>query len=324
MALFTEAWLPYIIPNKDNFFDNERFLSHGRNMNAFVENDKIHIAYKGGRPTITKNFKTDGTTILTSFLRTDIADEITLADYSTQVMHMPADELMRLPYDKKVDMFADSREAIGDEITKEGLWKVAPVDSAKTPVILIASGNANGTLDSYKQYTRANFMAIRAKLDDKYPGLAKKSYWGVIDTFAYLELITNDSILQTQYGNLVAAQLGKIFNLNDLGSSEFPPINMFGIWLYPDNRTAWYVDKDTKVAYGSTPTSGTHLKSCTIYVPNDTFAVALGSIKIYDRPNDPQKQADLWSLRQRAYVGSLGTTASNLEKAAAILRIPNV
>ena len=322
MALFTEAWLPYIIPNRDEFFSNRRFLSHGVNMNAFVENDKIHMAYKGGRRTIVKNFKTNGTTTLPFEVRTDIPDEIVLDNYSTAVSVIPADDMMRLPYDKKVDMFMDDRESIADELTKEGMHKIAPVNSVKTPVILVPNGNTVSLIDSYRIYTRDDFKVARAKLDEAYPGRMQQAYWCFMDVVAYLEFISNDDILKTQYGNIIGGMMGKIFDLNAIASSELPPINIHGIWIYPDSRNPWYVDVDTKVAYGAAPTVGAHLKGAVIYVANDTFATALGTISIFDNTKDPAKQADLWSLLQRAYIGPKGVTAANFTKAAAILRTP--
>ncbi len=313
--LIPDVWIDYLIGDEDEFFKNDRFLSHGKNVSAFVENDFINFAYKGGRPGITKNFNTNGTTQLPVFLRTDVPDKVQLDDYSTDQMVIPFKDMQLLPYDKKMSMMEDARMALIAEIAKEGMWKIGAVNSAKTPVLTTASTNTNGA-DGYEQLIRADFIRLRKALDAAYPGKANMTYWAVVDVDAYWDLITNDSILNAQWGYML--QAGKVFALNEL-----PVVNIAGFNLYADNRTPWYTNVTTKLAYGATITPGTHLKSAIFYADQESFFNALGSTELFDQNRHPGMQADLASFRTRAFVGPFGQTTANYKHVAAILRTVN-
>lgn len=314
--LIPDVWIDYLIGDEDEFFNNDRFLSHGKNLNAFVENDYINFAYKGGRPGVTKNFNTNGSTELPVFLRTDVDDKVQLDDYSTDQLVIPSKDMQLLSYNKKMSMMSDARLALIAEIAAEGLWKVGPVNGAKTPVITTPTTNTNGA-DGYEQLTRADFIKLRVALDKIYPGRAKMTYWAVVDVQAYWDLVTNDDVLKAQWGYMI--QAGKVYSVDEL-----PILNIAGFNIYADERTAWYSNVNTKLAYGATITPGTHLKSCLVYADQESFFTALGSTELFDQNRHPGKQADLASFRTRAYVGTMGATAANFKHLAAILRTPNV
>jgi hypothetical protein len=214
-----------------------------------------------------------------------------------------------------MSMMSDARLALLAEIAKEGMWKIGPTNATKTPVFTTPSTNTNGA-DGYEQLTRAEFVKMRKALDGIYPGKANLTYWAIVDVDAYWDLVTNDDILKAQWGYLL--QAGKVYALNEL-----PILNIAGFNIYPDNRTPWYTNVTTKLAYGATITPGTHLKSCVIYADQESFFTALGSTELFDQNRHPGKQADLASFRTRAYIGPFGATAANYLHMGAILRTVN-
>lgn len=315
MNLIPDIWIGYLIGDKEEFFNDDAFLADGVDLSYTVENDYVNFAYKGtdiDEGDIVEDFVTDGDSELETHVRTDTAEKYKLKAYSTPQLVIPYEEMQLLPYDKKVSMMDNARDAVRRKIATRGIYDIAPVNSAKTPVISIPSGNTNGG-DGYKQVTRADFITLRKLLDAKYPGLIGRNYKAIVDIDTYWDLVNNDSILAAQYANQVKA--GDILNT--------PMLSIANFIIMADNRTAGYTSVSAKLAFGATFTPGTHLKSVQVYFPKKTFATALGSTKLFSNPDDAGKQADVTSFRTRAYAGPWGETASNFKHAAAILRIPN-
>lgn len=311
--LLTEVWPGILIGDKDKFFENETFLSHGRNMNAFVENDRINFAYKGGRPGVTKNFRTDGTTKLPIFQRTDIPDYVDMDNYSTDVVQLPKVDLYALPYDKWSSLLDDSRAALQDRIATEGLWNIGPAaNAAKTPIVTTADGNAEAD-DGYEGITEVELKALRVKLDKQYPGRKNAEWFLVVDVSAYWQMVNTIAVLKEQWYRQTA---GNVF-------SDLPMLKLYNFMIWADDRTPWYKASDsTKYAYGAAYTVDTDFKSAVAYVRNETFVTGLGTTEVFDNLRDPETQSDMASFLTRAYIGPWGKTTANLELAGAILRKP--
>lgn len=317
--LIQSLWIDVLIGDKEEFFENDTFLSHGYNMNYAVENDEINFAYKGPRPGVTKNFRTDGTTQLPIHDRTDVPEKYGLDNYSTDQFMLPKVDLFGLPYDKKASLLEDSRLALVDSIASEGLWAISPLAhiAGQTPLVKADSANAAAT-DSYDLILEADIMALRIAIDKAYPGLKKAPWMLAVDTDAYWGLVKNSSILAEQYkynmkpGNIM---------------SEMPMLQIYGFTIWCDDRTAWYNhSSEQKIAYNATTpgyTVGTSWKSAVAYVPQKTFCTAIGTSEMFEKLRDPGTQADFVSFLTRAYVGPWGTTPANLKHVGAILRRPN-
>jgi hypothetical protein len=315
MPLIPSVWIPYFIGDSDQFFNDDTFLADGVSQQQYVNNDEINFTYKGtdmDEDDIVEDFTTDGTSELGIHMREDVPDKIAMTSFSTKQIVIPSDDMLLLPYDKKTSLFNNARAALKRRIAMKGIHLIAPVNSAKTPVILIPTGNTNGT-DGYKLVTRTDFITLRKLLDKKYPGKNKSTWKAMVSTDVYWDLIANDSILAAQYGQQIKP--------GDILTS--PVLNIANIMIYVDDRTAWYTDANTKLAYGSTPTPGTHLPSIQVYFPKETFINGLGATEFFSQEKHPGKQADLASFRTRAYVGPWGQTAGNFQHAGAILRRPN-
>lgn len=330
-GLLKELWIDLLIGDVENFFQNDTFLSHGVNMSYAVENDRINFTYKGPRPGITKNFRTNGTTTLPVYMRTDVPEYVTLDNYSTDQMVLPRVDLFALPYDKKQSLLQDMRNALVARIADEGIWDIGPAaNQATTPVLAVPTGNADAG-DGYDAITRTDIVTLRKALDKQYPGLKDAKWVLMLDVDAYWYLVDNDSLLNAQYANsapigaLLSRMQGNTGRTGVAGMSREPiPLEVANFTIMCDGRTPWYLHTNsTKIAYGGTVTPGTHFKSAIAYVEQLTFCTGLGTTELFDLPGEPSKQADLASFLTRAYVGPWGTTASNLRHAAALLRRPH-
>lgn len=326
-GLLAELWLDLLIGDTEEFFQNDVFLSHGVDMSYAVENDRINFAYKGPRPGIVKNFRSNGSTTLPVHDRTDVADYLDLDNFSTEQFMLPRVDLFALPYDKRQSLVADSRAALIDYIATEGMWNVAPpADSAKTPVIKTPSGNAENTTDNYKKITDADILTLRLELDKKYPGLKNANWMLAVDVNTYWDLVSTIGLLKDQYA--YKANRGNILSGDMSGNMRTPiPLEIYNFTLWADDRTPWYdASDDTKLAYNaSSPnyTVGTDFKSAFAYVPNLSFCTALGSAEVFETLRDAGKQADFVSYLIRAAITPWGQTAANLKYMGAILRIPH-
>jgi|GEM_PF-3106423 len=317
-GLLKELWIDLLIGDEAEFFENDTFLSHGMNMSYAVDNDRINFAYKGPRPAIVKNFRTNGTTELTSFIRTDVADHVVLDNYSTQKIVLPHVDLFALPYEKKNSLMVDARLALVASIADEGIWKIGPgSDTANTPIIVVDAANASAQ-DNYDSITRADIVKLRIEMDLKYPGLKSAEWFLMMDTNAYWQLLATDTVLQQQYG--FSSAVGMIMNTKSMPA--YIEIADFKIWR--DSRTPWYDATNVKLAYGATITPGTHRKSAIAYIRNETFCNALGSTEMFGPVISAGKQAEETSFLSRAYVGPWGVTAANFKYAGAIIRTPAV
>lgn len=328
-GLLKELWIDLLIGDVDEFFDNDHFLSHGANMSYAVDNDRIDFTYKGPRPNIVKNFRTDGSTELPVYLRTDVPEYIDLDNYSTEQMVLPRVDLFALPYDKKASLLDDMRRSLIDFIAEEGMWTVGPTaNAAKTPVIAAAAANADAG-DGYDAITRADIKNLRVLLDKQYPGLKNADWQLIVDVDAYWWLVDNDDVLKAQYQQSapIGVLLSKMNGGNKAMGREPIPLSIMNFTLYCDSRTPWYAAANsTKMTYNKTTpnyTDGTDFKSAVAYVPNETFCVALGSTELFEQNQHPGKQSDLASFLTRAYIGPWGQTASNFKHAGAILRRPH-
>lgn len=324
--LLREIWPGILVGDEETFFENNTFLSHGVNMNYAVDNDRINLAYKGGRPNIHVNFRTDGTTTLPIFDREDTPDFIEMDNFSTDRMILPKVDLYALPYNKWDSLLADARLALVESIAVRGMWKVGPQsDTAKTPIHVIDSGNPEAS-DAHKAILRKDIVALRIRLDNQYPGLKDAKWHLVVDNAAYWYLVDNDDVLKAQYAQ--NAPIGILLSRINGGASKAQgrepiPLEIGNFMLYADNRTPWYKASDsTKFALGASYNSATDFKSAIAYVENKTFCAGLGTTEMFDNLRDPGMQADLASFLTRAYVGPWGSTDANLMHAGAILRRP--
>lgn len=296
-----------LLVGKDNEFlyANQWFLQLAVNMNMYTENDQINFTYKGTIPNVTKN----PTYPLTLTNRTDTPDFIKLIPYASDEFIIPKIDLHALPYDKRASLLQDYRDAVMNEVVSEGIWNSSLYeDTADTPtVVATGAADANGN----KLVTGNDIIALRKRLDKRYPGLKNAAWHLVLDVESYWAIAATDPIIIGQQ-----TRNGSVGNVNTLG------INYHGFVLHCDDRTPWYGGAtDQRLAYGATPTLGTDSPSATAFVANRSFCSAIGSIDFFDNPRQSDVQADKGSFLIHAYVGAMSNDLeTNIKYMGAILR----
>lgn len=312
LSLYKQIWLADLISH--DFLELDWFLPHGKNYDPFVENDQINFQHKGALPDVVVNPLANSLYPLAISQRTDTPDFVELDNFATKPTRIYALETISLSYDKRQSVLQDHRNALIEAVGANGMWNISPTaNKASTPIIQTDNGNTNG--EAYKLITKNEIHKLRVALNKKYKTKRMDVPWVlVMDTESFWGMVNNDENLQTQY-----REQGSEGNV----SGAF--FKYYGFEIHEDNRTAWYSDVDTKLAYGSNIVQGTHLPSCIAYVKDKTFYTARGTVDMFGQEKEPTFQADVYSFLLRAKVDLFGkNAASNQEEwSGAILRTPN-
>jgi hypothetical protein len=322
-GLQKEFYSSMLVKVTDKFWNRAAFLGDGKSMTDLVktvrdQNAKdgyfqyINFPIQGGRPTITKNFRTNGTTTLSVYDRVDTPERIGLENYSTQQIMMPSVDLYTLAYNKWGDMLDETGQALTEDIAKEGIWKIAPPTNVpnKLPVFNVASTNPV-LEDGKKSITEADIMKLRNQLNVAYPALINAPWVLMVDTYSFSELVKNSNVLQQQQA--FKGLYGKV-------NSDLPAFKIWGFEIREEGDLPYYGGL-VKKALGSVPILADS-RSAVAYVKQKTYVVARGMTQTFSTLNDAGRQADFVSFLTRAYIGPFGENISNLMWAGAILRTP--
>jgi len=285
------------------FFENSTFLSHGINASSMIQSNPmgaryLHLPYLGERrgavkitdksqyPLPKKSVNNKGAVVELCYYSTCVREHCWFEDYGLQ-------------YDMKNLYGQQDRDALQDIIVEEGIWNVGPdKDLTNTPICCTPDTNPVGE-DGYYQITRKDILALRKKLDQRYPGKKNAKWCLILPVCAYWGLIENDEILKGQQMNL--GLIGAIYrNMDDMRG---PLLEIAGFELLCDDRTPWYDDQLCKLPYGSTPTEGTDLKSAIAYMKDESFVVALDQMKFFETLGDACEQNDQFSAAMPGYIG---------------------
>jgi hypothetical protein len=286
MPLNQSVWIPDL---KDNFYQDSVFLQDGADLSSYVDNDTINLQQAGADFAVQKN----PTYPLTATQRTDAPLSMTLDEYVVGGILVQDAETAELVYDKKMSIINNVRRRVTEEMGNIGQHAIAPTtntSSPKTPFIK----SSGAVVDGRKIVTKAD-MAAMAKAFDKLK-LPKKGRVCLMDADAFWNFIANDTTLQQQYS----------YNTTNLGVVNGEFVNYYGFEIRQREGSAYYTPSNsgttfTKMAYGAAP-GVNDLSAATFYIKKESFAVAMGSIKMYEQLGNPLLQGDLLSFRWRAII----------------------
>lgn len=300
-----EVWMGLLVgEDRSEFFKRDWFLRMGRNWQQYAENNVLHFTHIGAVPVVKKN----ATYPLSVAQRTDTADDVSMAYYSTDATRIPDVDLFALPYDKKDSILADHRTVIQDEIASEGIWNVSPFeDTSATPIVEATTGT--DLSDGHKPITRSSIATLRKRVNIEYPGLKNRRWVMIMDPVAFWNLIDSDTVIAQQMG----------YN-QKLGEVGVPMVKIYGFEIYEDARVPYY-DGTTKErkAFGSV-IGGTDLPMATVFVADHSFGLALGETKPFIEVSATY-QAEVISFKQHAIISPLSSDLeTNLKYVGGILR----
>lgn len=110
MALQTEIWLADIV---EPLFAQNTFAARSLNHSAFVNNRTVHVPNAGTPPAVEKN---RSSLPAAAAQRTDADLSYTIAEYTTDPVHITNAEEIELSYDKRQSVIAQMRSALADKV----------------------------------------------------------------------------------------------------------------------------------------------------------------------------------------------------------------
>lgn len=266
-GLNKEIWLPEIM---ENFYGDDMFLSEARNMDAFVENNKINLAEAGVNPDVLINYPGDVATAE----RADGAIEISLDTFDTENTLLKNAELVELSYDKRGSVMYGHRQALRMVNMQKAAYAYAPsVDGVYTPLIA-ATGDV---VDGVRAITFDDIIELASRFDDA--EIPSEGRILVLSTKHKAQLRKAD------------AKLAKdVFKEGEYEG--------FKIYTLAQKRMPRY-NKDTgdKVAYGAAPAATDTY--CSFAFHKDEVMRSKGDADMFVTLKDPVKRGDIIGFQLR-------------------------
>ena len=268
MALNKEIWLAEIM---EDFVPKTSWLAELRNMDAFVENNKIHLASAGVRPevVIDPNYPLDVSK------RDDVDNELSLKTYATKPTRIQRTEEIELSYDKLQSVIYGHKQALVEAVAKSAAYAIAPsANKADTP-LLPTSGAADG---GKNKITFGDILTLRKAFNEKNVPMEDR---------VLLLSPDHESDLLSEDKNLYKSIL-------DVNKSM-----LYGFKVYTySNLPNFKYDTAAKLAVGGNVTEN-HFAASIAFTKNEAMR-SLGTFEMFSEEKEPTYQADVVSFQVRA------------------------
>jgi len=266
-GLAKEIWLGDIM---EAFYPDSSFLNEARNMDQFVDNDKINLAEAGIEPSVLIN----NTTYPVPFaVRSDTPLDITLDYFDTEGTVIRNAELAELAYDKRSSIVAQHKNALLKKFAMRAIHAYAPAsDAALTPVIA-ASGNPWG---SFKSLSFSDILDMAAKFD-------------ALDVEGTRVLVLHP----VHFRQLVKEDMALVKDILNGGK------DLFGFKPYRYSKTPTFnKSSGAKAAFGAAAAPTTDTISSVVFIGNEVMR-ARGTFDMFERLNDPEQKGDIINFQMR-------------------------
>jgi hypothetical protein len=282
-GLLTEVWLGDLL---GKFWDNNDYLADGKNLDPFVDNDKINLQEIGASPNVQKNRSVYPVPMSQ---RADVPIALPLDDYSSDSTVIRDVETVALNYDKRKSVVQDHKDSLYGKIADDGIYNIAPTtNTAATPVIK-TTGSVS-SLTGLKTITDTDIAALALAWDKaKYPADGRVL---LVHPDAFWDFVNTNPVLKEQASK------------NGSGGTAT------GVWVYylgfiiKARVTTAYYNKTSlnKLAYGAVPGAGDAQASIAYLDKGRSFGRAMGTAEMYAKLKDPDQQGDVLNFRMRAMV----------------------
>lgn len=296
IGLYQEAWLTDL---REQFVEDDAFLMTGKNMDAFVEYDKINWAIAGGRPNV--NVNPSPGTALTPTVRTDTAGQAALDWLVTDPTIVTDIETISLAYDKRASVLLGHKDALRIKSANKILYKIGPATNTATSPVFASTGSVSAFLGSSKKSLDSKDISNMAtKFDDMLA--PKEGRVLVLPNDVYWDFVENNPVLKAQFG--YSSKQGVVTGV---------VIEYYGFKLLRRSDLPYYtLTSKNKIAYGATPASGDY-QACLAFVENYTWGRAMGTSKMYFQKDSPIYFGDITNfglhfgaeLIEQKYVGAI-------------------
>ncbi len=274
MALNKEVWLNQI---QEGFYPDDSFLQKLSNYDAFVENDKIHIASAGIDPKVLIN----NTTYPIAVVGRDDEDcKIELDKFETENTIVRRPDAIEYSYDKLESVIRQHRSTLRKAVTMKATHAIAPqVDTFDTPLVTTSGAEVNGRL----RLTFADILALKERFDDA--DIPQDRRYLVLHPKHVSDLLLEDMRLFKDLTNIKDGEPLKFAGFGCFSCSTMPTYSSEG-------------GKLTKVQYDGEAT--TAFASVAFYA--DEVFKADGEIYMYATYDDPKERATIVGFDKRSIV----------------------
>lgn len=274
MSLTKEIWLNQI---REGFYPNDSFLNKLTNYDAFVENDKIHIAVAGIDPKVLINNTTYPIAVVG---RDDDDCEISLDKFETENTIVRRPDAIEYSYDKLESVIRQHRNTLRKAVTMKATHAIAPQsDTPDTPLVTTSGANAQGRL----RLTFADILALKERFDDA--DVPQDRRYLVLHPKHVSDLLLEDMKLFKDLTNMRDGEPLKFAGFGCFSCSTMPTYATEGGAL-------------SKVAYGEDPTTAF---ASVAFCADEVFK-ADGDIYMYANYDDPQERATIVGFDKRSIV----------------------
>lgn len=273
MALNKEVWLNQI---REGFYPDDSFLQKLTNYDAFVENDKIHIASAGIDPKVLIN----NTTYPIAVVGRDDDCVFELDKFETENTIVRRPDAIEYSYDKLESVIRQHRSTLRKAVTMKATHAIAPqADTDDTPIVT-TSGEVAGTR---KRLTFADILALKERFDDA--DIPQDRRYLVLHPKHVSDLLLEDLKI-----------FKDITNIKDGEPLKFAGFGCFSCSTMPTYKTT--DDGLEKIEYGKTATD---MFASVAFYADEVFK-ADGDIYMYATYDDPKERATIVGFDKRSIV----------------------
>lgn len=274
MALNKEVWLNQI---REGFYPDDSFLQKLTNYDAFVENDKIHIASAGIDPKVLINNTTYPINVVG---RDDDDCVIELDKFETENTIVRRPDAIEYSYDKLESVIRQHRSILRKAVTMKATHAIAPQSNTDDTPLVTTSGDVTGTR---KRLTFADILALKERFDDA--DIPQDRRYLVLHPKHVSDLLLEDL---------------KIFkDITNIKNGE--PLKFAGFGCFSCSTMPTYGTSENglvKVEYGKTATD---MFASVAFYADEVFK-ADGDIYMYATYDDPKERATIVGFDKRSIV----------------------
>lgn len=275
-----EIWVGYII---ENLFKNNDFLNTCFDESEFVlDGSVVHIPQAGSKPATTKNRSSFPATTVR---RTDTDITYALDVYSTDPTQITNAEQREISYNKMDNVLGEHVSSLKETYADDLLYKWAPTALAyiiRTTGADSAASLSTGATGTRKMLVKENLKQAGALMNKL--NIPKSDRYALIPSDMYQEL-TSDATLMARDG----------VNGNELSLRDGAILKLYGFSILERSDSVVYTNASTPVPkVPGAATAITDNQSVICYQKN-AVAKALGSVKFFEKLNDPQFYGDVYS-----------------------------
>ena len=274
MSLNKEIWLSQI---REGFYPDDSFLKKLTNYDAFVEDDRIHLASAGIDPKVLIN---NTTYPIKAVDREDDDCVFELDKFETENTLIRRPEAIEYSYDKLESVIRQHRSTLRKAVVSKAAHAIAPqIDTAFSPIVT-TSGNLAG---SRYRLTFADILALKERFDDIDAPQDKR--YLVLHPKHVTDLLLEDLTIFKDLTNMKDGEPLKFAGFGCFSCSSMPCYDM------EDGELV-------KVEYGE---QATEMFASVAFCADEVFK-ADGEIYMYANFDDPYERATVVGFDKRAIV----------------------